>query len=98
MRGGRLYRSDHFWEAAEVFYDAMQHDCRNPLYHYLYAMTLFQLGSNDEAERALSNAVFLERLRPVENLGSLLSRFQGRPRLWVERQRTVIHEFRATID
>ena len=86
--GGQLYRSNQYAEAAEAFRDAVRHDSRNALYRYLLAMSVYQQDQFEEADRMLKLAILLERTRPIDKWGSLLSRYQGRPRLWVEQQRS----------
>jgi hypothetical protein len=54
----------------------------------MLAMSLYQLGDLPEAEATLKRAMVWEQARPIKNWGTLMSRYQGPPRLWLERHRS----------
>ena len=88
QRGSQLYRAGQFPKSCEAFRDAVRHDPLNPLYRYLLAMSSYQMRQFDEANEMLKLAIQLERSRPIATWGSLMSRYQGHPRLWVEQNRS----------
>ena len=51
-------------------------------------MSQYQAHDKKSAERNLKIGISLEKKQPIENWGAKLSRYQGRPRLWVEEQRS----------
>jgi len=86
--GDGLYLKSRYDKALSSFQVAVENDSRNALYYYLLAMTHYQLRHFDEAEKMARKAIRLEQEWPIENRGRRLSRYQGRPRLWVEKLRS----------
>ena len=87
-RGSNHYRSGRFAEAAAAFREAAASDPQDPLHLYLLAMSLYRTPPPNDAQQILQQAIVLERFRPIPHWGELLSRYQGPPRLWVERHRS----------
>lgn len=85
--GARLYRDGRYGQATEVLRTAVAMNPTKALYHYVLAMSQYQMGEMGQAEGTLERAVALEQQRPIKKWGSLLSRYQGPPRLWVEQRR-----------
>ncbi len=87
-RGTQLYRRGDYAKAIDEFQLAAKNDPQKALYFYVLAMSQFQANDLEQAEQNIDIAISLEKGEPIANWGSLLSRFQGKPRLWVERRRS----------
>lgn len=86
-KGENFYRQQQFDQAKAAFESAIRLDHDNAFYYYLLAMTYHELGDIEQAERVARQGVQLERKQPVSQWGTRVSRYQGRVRIWIERQR-----------
>jgi tetratricopeptide (TPR) repeat protein len=87
-RGTQFYRRGDYRKATDQFQLAANNDPQEALYFYLLAMSQFQTNALEQAEQNIEIAIALEKDEPIANWGSMLSRYQGKPRLWVERRRS----------
>ena len=86
-RGMRSFRDGDMTIALEAFEAAANAEPRNALYAYYRALAMFNLQGADAANDWLTQAVQLERDKPVAGWGKRMERVQGRARLWVEQAR-----------
>lgn len=86
--GGRLYRRGQYELAVKEFRAAALLDRSNPRHYYLLALALYQTHRTDVALRSVKRGVELESRRPLRDWGTLMSRYQGPARLWLEQVRT----------
>ena len=83
-----LYRRRDFEASASEFRRAAELDGTNALYVYLTALAEYESGQTTDARRSVGRAVELEQTHPVPYWGSVMRRYQGRARAWLEQART----------
>ena len=86
-RGRQLYRSGTFHEAARMFEGAAERE-RSAYYVYCLALAQYELGTVNRATANVRRAAGIELDAPVVNWGMRMERFQGKSRLWLEKERT----------
>jgi len=87
-RSYEQYRQGQLRQAAQSLMKASELDGANPLYVYLAAMIYHQLNDAETAERMIRRAAALERSHAIDDWGDAVRRYQGRPRVWLQRART----------
>jgi PilZ domain len=84
------YHLRRYGPACQQLSEAVNLDASDPRYHYVLALTLYQMGQAAPAERALAEAIAREAVRPLHNWGREMERFQGPSRMWLEQRRNAI--------
>ena len=87
LRGVEYYRSRKFEEALEPFLSSIRNAPNEVLYHYLLAMTYYQLSQPTKADAAIRRAIALERTYPMLDQGRRLSRFRDAAGRWATKRR-----------
>jgi hypothetical protein len=91
VRGTQFYRRGDYPKAIDEFRMAAKKDPHKALYFYVLAMSQFQANDLEQAEQNIEIAITLEKGEPIDNWGFLLSRYQGKSRVWVESRRAAAH-------
>jgi hypothetical protein len=86
-RGRQQLEMRQYADAVVALQEVVGIQPQDPLAHYLLALAHHQNGAQTAADQHISTGAELEQQDPIANWGRAMQRYQGRPRLWLERAR-----------
>lgn len=86
-RGRASLIGGQYTQAVTLLQRAIEFAPDEPIYHYLLALAQHQLDDDGSAAKHVTAGARLEQRRPIDGWGHRMERFQGAPRLWLERAR-----------
>jgi hypothetical protein len=86
-RGRQQLEMRQYADAVLALQEVVGLQPQDPLAHYLLALAHHQNGDQTAADQHIWAGAELEQQDPIANWGRAMQRYQGRPRLWLERAR-----------